>query len=248
MQKDSGPKQLKLFHLMADNWVDFWKEKNAFDDSMGVNYSVFLEKAEAYVHPAKDSVVLDIGSGPGHLEDAWQGRVKEIHAVDVSKRYNDVVREKHRDHPHVVVHDLSETNYLDFSFLGNKKFDIIIVMSVLQYYKNKEEVKKLLMAAKQLAAPGGTMLIADIMAPTSFVKEVVQVLTDALKKGKFFSYLSLFVRLRFSPYYKTRKQAGFLVLEKDDWETMIRELGLNARFTEQPLTLQKNRKNLLVKF
>lgn len=233
---------------MADNWVDFWKEKNAFDDSMGMNYGVFLEKVEKYIHPQVHDVVLDIGSGPGHLEDAWYGRVREIHAVDISKRYNDIVREKHRSHNNVFVYDLPEKDYLNFSMLGDKKFDIIIVMSVLQYYRNKEEVKQLIAATQGLAKPGSKMIIADIMAPTSFVKEVVQVLADALKKGKFFSYLSLFVKLRFSPYYKTRQQAGFLVLTAEDWNEIITDLKLDASFTGEPLTLQKNRKNLLVKF
>ncbi len=233
---------------MADNWIEFWKEKNAFDESMGVNYSVFLEKVERYIQPSPKDVVLDIGSGPGNLEDAWHHRVKEIHAVDVSTRYNDMVREKHKDHPNVFVYDLPGDDYLNFSMLGDKKFDIIIVMSVLQYYKNKDEVKQLIKAARNLAAPGGRLLIADIMAPTPFVKEVVQVLGDALKKGKFFSVLSLFVRLRFSKYYKVSREAGFLVLTSEDWKQIIGELGIDARFTEEPLTLQKNRKNLLVKF
>jgi SAM-dependent methyltransferase len=233
---------------MADNWVDFWKEKNAFDDSMGVNYGVFLEKVEKYIQPKSTDVVLDIGSGPGHLEDAWWAKVKEIHAVDISKRYNDIVRDKHRAHPNVFVYDLLERDYLNFSIVGDRTFDIIIVMSVLQYYKDKDEVKRLISSTQQLAKPGGKMIIADIMAPTPFVKEVVQVLGDALKKGKFFSYLYLFVKLRFSPYYQTRKQAGFLVLTADDWKEIISDLKLNARFTEEPLTLQKNRKNLLVKF
>jgi 2-polyprenyl-3-methyl-5-hydroxy-6-metoxy-1,4-benzoquinol methylase len=225
---------------MADNWIDFWKQKNAFDDSMGVNYSVFLEKVERYVKPQPSMVVLDIGSGPGNLEDAWYNRVKELHAVDVSTRYNNIVREKHKEHPNVFVYDLPGDDYLNFSMLAGKKFDLIIVMSVLQYYRNKEEVKQLIRSAKELAAPGGTLLIADIMAPTPFLKEVTQVLGDALKKGKFFSVLSLFVKIS--------KQAGFLVLKNEDWKEIISELNLNARFTDEPLTLQKNRKNLLVKF
>lgn len=78
---------------MEYNWTEFWRQKNEFDKSMDVNYNYFLHRVTKYINPVKESMVLDIGSGPGHLEDAWFDKVKEIHGVDISERYNAAARE-----------------------------------------------------------------------------------------------------------------------------------------------------------
>ncbi len=233
---------------MSNSWLKFWKEKNVFDDIMVINYAYFLAKVEEYIKPSSKSVVLDIGSGPGNLEDAWYNRVKEIHGLDISERYNGIAREKHKEHANVFFHHLQEDDYLDFSVLQDKKFNIIFVMSVLQYYRSTEEIIQLLENIKKHAAPKAQLLLADLMVKNSFLKEIVQVLSEALREGQFFTMLFLFFKLRFSGYYKVRKEAGFLVLSANEWLEIINKLKLNAKFVEKPLTLQKNRKNLLIQF
>jgi 2-polyprenyl-3-methyl-5-hydroxy-6-metoxy-1,4-benzoquinol methylase len=233
---------------MPNSWLKFWKEKNAFDDIMVINYVYFLTKVEEHIKPSSKSVVLDIGSGPGNLEDAWYNRVKEIHGLDISERSNQIAKEKHKENANVFFHQIKEDDYLNFSILQDKKFDIIIVMSVLQYYRSIEEIIQLLVNIKKHAAPKAQLLLADLMVKNSFLKEILQVLSEAIREGYFFSMLFLFFKLRFSGYYKVRKEAGFLVLSTNEWLEIIDKLKLNAGFVEDPLTLQKNRKNLLIQF
>ena len=233
---------------MSNKWLEFWKEKNAFDESMTINYSYFLNKVEKYVQPSANSMVLDIGSGPANLENAWHHRVKEIHGVDISKRYNSIAREKHKAHPNVYFHDLPENDYTNLSVVDGKKFNIIVVMSVLQYYSNKQEVINLLENIRQHAAPGAVLLLCDLMVESSFSKEVMQVLGDALRERKFLSVLNLFFNLRFSNYYKARKETGFLILKEAEWTEILHQLHLTGKFTEERLTLQKNRKTIIVQF
>lgn len=233
---------------MANNWLKFWKERNAFDDSMGISYNYFLKKIEKYIQPSANDIVLDIGSGPGNLEDAWYNRVKEIHGVDISKRYNNIAKEKHQGHPNIFFYDLPENDYTNLSVLKDKKFNIIIVMSVLQYYTNKQEIIQLLENAKRHIAPGAVLLLCDLMVKSSFLNEIVQLLSDAVTEKKFFSTVSLLFRLRFSNYYKVKQQSGFLILSEGEWREIIRQLALNGEFTEEPLTLQKRRKNIIIRF
>ena len=233
---------------MPNNWLQFWKGKNAFDDSMGINYSYFLRKVENYLQPSGNSVVLDIGSGPGNLEDAWYSRVSEIHGVDISERYNSLTRQKHKDHSNVFVYDLPENDYTNLNLLGDKKFNIIIVMSVLQYYKEKKEIVQLIESIKQHAAPGAVLLLCDLIVESSFIKEIMQVLAEGIREGKLFSTLTLLFKLRFSNYYKVKKESGFLILKQQEWLQILNDLKLNGKFIEEPLTLQKNRKNILVQF
>lgn len=228
------------------NWSDFWRQKNEFDHSMSINYSYFLKRVEKYIPLSKDAMVLDIGSGPGNLEDAWHDKVKEIHGVDISERYNTIGRKKHLAHPNVFFHDLGEADYLDFSMLNGKKFNIVIVMSVLQYYKDKDEVVQLLKNIKLLIAPGASILLCDLIVHQSMLKELFEVLLQYFKEGKFLSVLSLFFRLRFSQYYTIKKNKGFLIIPVSEWKRILDELQLKATVIEEPLTLQKSRKNILI--
>lgn len=233
---------------MALTWLDFWQKENEFDDSMSTNYNYFLARVEKYTPLSKTLNVLDIGSGPGNLEDAWHDQVGEIHGLDISKRYNEMARIKHKNHPNVYFHDLPADDYLDFSPIANKKFGAIIVMSVVQYYRSADDVEKLIRAIKQVAAPGAKALICDLMVGGSVLKDVLSIIGRSLKQGQLLSMLKLLVRLRFSPYYAVRKENGFLILSKQEWLDIAWRVGVEAKFISEPLTLQQERQNLLIQF
>lgn len=232
----------------AATWLDFWQEENEFDDSMSVNYAYFLARVEKYIPLSKKLKVLDIGSGPGNLETAWHDRVAEIHGLDVSKRYNEIARQKHAGHPNVYFHDLSPDDYLNFSPVLNQKFDVIIVMSVVQYYRNAAEVEQLLKAIKAVAAPGAKAMICDLMVGGSVLKDIGSIIGRSLRQGQLLTMIRLLIRLRLSAYYTVRKNNGFLVISKQEWLAMCQRLGLNARFVEEPLTMQQERQNLFIEF
>jgi 2-polyprenyl-3-methyl-5-hydroxy-6-metoxy-1,4-benzoquinol methylase len=232
---------------MPQNWIEFWQRKSEFDDVMITNFRFFLSKVEKYVLVDATKKVLDIGSGPGHLEDAWHNRVAEIHGLDVSDRYNKMAAEKHVHHPNIFFHPLQPTDFLNFSSISHYKFDIIIVMSVLQYYPNKEAVKQLLQNIKEVSAPGTQVLLCDLMVSKGMLKDIFSVLWQSLKTGNFFSTVQFFFRLRFSKYYDIKKKHGFLIIPKNEWLALLSELHLKAQFVPEPITLQKDRASILIK-
>ncbi|GAB3889920.1 class I SAM-dependent methyltransferase [Spirosoma agri] len=232
----------------AATWLDFWQEENEFDNSMSVNYGYFLARVEKYIPLSKNLKVLDIGSGPGNLETAWHDRVAEMHGLDISKRYNEIARNVHAQHPTVHFHDLPADDYLNFSPVLNQRFDVIIVMSVVQYYRNVAEVEQLLASMKQVAAPGAKAMICDLMVGGSVLKDIGSIIGRSLRQGQLLTMIRLLVRLRFSSYYKVRKNNGFLVVPKQEWLAICQRLGLNAKFVDEPLTMQQERQNLLIQF
>ena len=233
---------------MASTWLDFWQKKNEFDESMSVNYAYFLARVGRYIPLSLTQKVLDIGSGPGNLEDAWHNQVAEIHGLDISSRYNEIARAKHAQHPNIYFHDLSPDDYLNFSPVAEQRFDVIIVMSVVQYYKNATEVEQLLKAIKQVAAPGAKALICDLMVGGSVIKDILSIVGRSLRQGELLKTVNLLIRLRFSAYYAVRKQNGFLVLTEKEWLAICQRLDLKAEFIQEPLTMQQERKNLLIQF
>lgn len=234
--------------MAKQTWLDFWQKENEFDDSMSMNYAYFLARVEKYIPLSKTQKVLDIGSGPGNLEDAWFDRVAEIHGLDISTRYNEIARKKHAAHPGIYFHDLSAADYLNFDVVARQQFDVIIVMSVVQYYKSAADVETLLRQIKQVAAPGAKALICDLMVGGSVISDILSIVGRSLRQGQLLSMLRLLVRLRFSPYYTVRKENGFLVLSRQEWLDIARRVGVAAQFVDEPLTLQQERMNLLIQF
>lgn len=233
---------------MASTWLDFWQRENEFDDSMSTNFNYFLARVEKYIPLSKQHRVLDIGSGPGNLEDAWASRVAEIHGLDISQRYNEIARIRHADSPNVYFHQLSPDDYLNFSPVTNQLFDVIVVMSVVQYYRNLSEVEQLLRNIKAVAAPGACALVCDLMVGESFFNDVIGIVKQSLQQGQLLATMKLLFRLRFSSYYTVRKENGFLIIPEAEWLAMCRRLNLNAQFVNEPLTLQQERRNLLINF
>ncbi|QJD79694.1 class I SAM-dependent methyltransferase [Spirosoma rhododendri] len=233
---------------MPSTWLDFWQQENEFDNSMSANYAYFLDRVEQYAPLNKTLRVLDIGSGPANLEDAWHDRVGELHGLDISQRYNEIARAKHASHPNVFFHDIPADDYLNFDVVAGKQFDLIIVMSVVQYYRNAGEVEKLLANIKSLAAPGAKALVCDLIVEEGVLGDVLSILGRSLRQGKLLSMLNLLFRLRFSAYYKIRQDNGFLIVPKSEWLAMCKRLNLNARFVDEPITMQQERQNLLIQF
>ncbi len=234
--------------MAKQTWLDFWQKENEFDDSMSMNYAYFLARVEKYIPLSKTQKVLDIGSGPGNLEDAWFSRVAEMHGLDISTRYNEIARSKHAAHPGIHFHNLPADDYLNFGVVANKQFDVIIVMSVVQYYKSAADVEMLIRNIKQVAAPGARALICDLMVGGSVISDILSIMGRSLRQGQLLSMLRLLVRLRFSPYYAVRKENGFLVLSRQEWLDIARRVGVKAHFVDEPLTLQQERMNLLIQF
>jgi 2-polyprenyl-3-methyl-5-hydroxy-6-metoxy-1,4-benzoquinol methylase len=117
---------------MPQNWLEFWQKKNNFDEKMHDNYNFFLSKVENYITLSDSLMVLDLGSGLGHLADAWHNRVKAIHGADVSERYNAIAAAKHSNHNNIFFHHINPNDYLNLNVLPDIKFNLVVVMSVLQ--------------------------------------------------------------------------------------------------------------------
>lgn len=231
---------------MPQNWLEFWQKKNNFDEKMHDNYNFFLSKVEDYITLSKDLTVLDWGSGPGHLADAWHNKVQAIHGADVSERYNAIASAKHSNHKNIFFHNIHPNDYLNLHILPPIKFNLVIVMSVLQYYRNKEEVKQLLKNLLAFTAPDATILLADLIVHNGLWRDLLGLLKQSIKKGTFFSVLFFIIQLRFSRYYYVKKKQGLLVISETEWKEMLDDLQLNYTIIPEPITLQKDRKSILI--
>lgn len=233
----------------TNGWIDWWRvQKISSEAKWQRNMDIFIANTESILNYSSNDIVLDIGCGPCHLALQLHKRVKEIHCMDISETFLQMCQEKFSASDNVYLYKMDNVEYLDFSFLSGKKFSIIICLSVIQYYKSKSEVVKLIENVRALALPGARLLIADIIVKNSLFSQIYGLVKSSIKENYFSETLRILYRHIRSDYYRFRKNNGLMAFTEQELLTFVDELGLDAVILNTQMTLNANRKHLLVKF
>jgi cyclopropane fatty-acyl-phospholipid synthase-like methyltransferase len=225
-------------------WVKLWQTTTGFDENMRNIMPFFVKKISKYINE-KDTV-LDIGCGPGYLEEFLSPKVNEICGLDISEKYINDCRKKF-ENSNCCFFPLNPDNYFDYSMLKGKLFSKVIVLSVIQYFNSIEEVKKLIVSLKPNITPGGIMIIADVVVKDGKVSDASDLFFYLLLKGKIASFIRFISFTFFSSYHKTRNTAKLLVIPLDKLKKLGEELNLENEIVKN-LTIHSSRKNLILKF
>ena len=228
------------------NWTTYWNQPTIFDRIMRFSTRFFCQRADAVLGLEADSRILDIGCGPGYLEEYFVDRVEHITALEVSETYLQQCTGRFRNQPGVNVLPLDVHAYTQLPVPRQPAFTHAIVLSVLQYYRNASEVKALLAEIRPRMRPGGRILLADLIVQPGSILDVLTFLVCALRAGFLLSALVFLWRCRFSEYFKMRADNGLLVLDAERWMQILQELGLSGRWIKRTLTCNPTRANLLI--
>ncbi|MFC1839032.1 class I SAM-dependent methyltransferase [Thermodesulfobacteriota bacterium] len=112
-----------------------------------------------WYNPDKESRLLEIGAGCGALTGLFCEKVKEVVAVELSKRRAEIIAARNRDNSNleIIVGNLNEISF-------NEKFDYITLIGVLEYSGKYTETdnpyRDFLIRVKELLKPEGTLIIA----------------------------------------------------------------------------------------
>ncbi|WP_143036182.1 non-ribosomal peptide synthetase [Lentzea fradiae] len=159
-----------------DEAREFWDEVAGDEDELraaGFNRGADVfrpEQVRAYVGHVADLAtadapgsVLEIGCGTGLIAAELAGRVSEYVGVDPSpvavRRAAAVVNGRaaassvHTGFAHEVE-----------KLFGSRKFDVVLLSSVVQFFPGPDYARKVLRAAVSLLAPGGRVVVADVVS------------------------------------------------------------------------------------
>jgi ubiquinone/menaquinone biosynthesis C-methylase UbiE len=235
---------------LTNNWIEWWNTENIVSSATWLNnMEIFVNASDSLLCYNSHDTVLDIGSGPCYLAAFLKDRVKEIHCVDTSQRYLDLCKSKFKGYNNIFCYKLSDDNYTNLSFLENKRFSIIICQSVIQYYKNVSEVEILIREVQQLALPDGKFLIADIPINGSIVAHLYRLLKGALKEKRLLEISKMLLHtVTTTGHRKMYFSSGLLTFSDEKLNALIGKLNLNAEILSSKLTVNENRRHLLIKF
>ena len=141
------------------NWVDFWKEEKIFTpEDWSKSLEVFTRSLGLILTFIPEDKVLDVGCGPGCFASFLAGKVKEFDGLDVSERYVQTCREMFWDRPGLSLSHARER--LPRLLISRQwRFRQSRLLSVVQYYRNQDELLRLIDEVLKLMNRGSQFLI-----------------------------------------------------------------------------------------
>lgn len=229
-----------------ENWINFWDGQSVYSDKFFYEaMKICLERSEKLLTPSPDDVVLDIGCGTGVLAKLLHEKVKEIHCVDTAPQMIEKARKSLADTDNVYFHVLDADNFTDLSMFEDKKFDIVIVASVVQYYPDVATLEELIKEIQRVAKPGCRALITDIHDTHSLIKDAGVQLWTALKNMYIFEVLRAFVKAKFgSNYLSVKESHGYLTTNRTELESLFAKLKIKGEVRGDGLTVNGGRLHL----
>ncbi|MBI3318370.1 MAG: class I SAM-dependent methyltransferase [Candidatus Omnitrophica bacterium] len=237
------------------DWVEYWNQDHFWSRSelWKVDSRIFFEGAAPILQFKKTDSVLNVGCGPGYLEQLLAPRVERITSVDASKRFVALCRKNCRGIPNVDVR-LLKGDTTDLSPCGGG-FSLFLAVGVVQYYRDPAQVEALIHSARRLALAGARMLIADLpqrRSPPGFAWDAWRSFLLSLRGG----YTAVLFRAAGSlafgrsgaSYRSFSRGARTLYFSDQEIQGLAQRLGLKATVIQEDLSVYANRPSLLIQF
>jgi MoaA/NifB/PqqE/SkfB family radical SAM enzyme len=143
-----------------DEWASSYRRE--VDRLLGVNDEIISSKVDF-----NNKTVLDLGGGTGRFAKTIVKNVKHLTLLDFSSR---MLEEAKKELPKFSNVDFKNVDIEDVNFSLDKKYDIIIAISLLHHFKDEEKaIEKL----KSYLISGGKLIILEVLGGKSFRDDIV---------------------------------------------------------------------------
>jgi 2-polyprenyl-3-methyl-5-hydroxy-6-metoxy-1,4-benzoquinol methylase len=227
------------------NWQNFWSNNPPlFGVVMQKNSVYFADKLLKAKTILPENSILDFGCGPGYLADLLKNKVASYYGVDISADCVENCKQKFAGYENMQfskVISTETTTGLEETVKKGLHFDVIIVLSVVQYFSGLAKVETLLSDCKSMLSDGGKIILADVIpSHKGLLKDVYSGFADSIQKGYFLSFLRFLFQARFSNYHQLRLDNDLLCITETDIASICQKLQL--QYAIMPIcTLQHSR-------
>jgi len=228
---------------MASSWLDFWNG----------SHRIYVNARHAEVHyakiaadfvaliPSPSAIVVDWGCGDAAQASAVAGHVGRLLLCDAATATRDRLAARLAAGPAA---DAARIEVLSPDALRDRyagQVDLFVVNSVLQYL-TEAELQRLLADVALCLAPGGSLIIADVI-PThdDLLGDIGNLLGTAWAHGFFFAALAGLVATFFSPYRSLRNSIGLARHDEAAFLARLADAGFDARRLHPNMGFDKRR-------
>jgi SAM-dependent methyltransferase len=207
------------------SWREFWDSAHSIyvnDRHKDVHYRDVAEQIAAFV-PGPDARVLDHGCGEAIHADIVAAKAREVLLCDAATTVRAAISARFAGNPKIRTIAPEEIERLP-----DASFDLIFANSLVQYL-TAAELDQMLALWRRLLAPGGTLIVADVIPPdVSAVGDVIALLRYAVANGFLGAALIGLVRTALSPYRKLRNELGIARYTEPAFLARLRAAGIAA--------------------
>jgi len=208
------------------DWLSFWNSPHSIyvnAHHRDVHYRDVALQIRALV-PSPTATVIDYGCGEATRADLVAEAAGRLMLSDGAPAVRDSMKARFRDNPKIAVLSPEE-----IAALPPGSIDLIVLNSVAQYLKIPE-LEALLAQFRALLAPGGKLVVGDVIPPnTSAVTEVMALMKLAWTNGFVAPALAGLVRTVFSDYRSLRTKLGLTHYTEPEILAVLAKAGFAAK-------------------
>ena len=209
---------------MAD-WRSFWDSEHSIYVNArhkDVHYRDIADQIAAFV-PGPTARVLDYGCGDALHADRVAAVAAEVLLADSTQSVRAAMAARFAGNPRIKVLAPEELEQR-----SDRSLDLIVANSVVQYL-SKAELDRVLALFRRLLAPGGALIVADVIPPdVGAVSDVVALLRLAARNGFLVAALLGLARTAVSPYRKLRSTLGIAQYTEAEFTRALTAAGFAA--------------------
>ena len=206
-------------------WREFWDSAHSIyvsERHKDVHYRDVAERIAEFV-PGPDARVLDHGCGEATHADIVAGRARALLLCDAAATVRASIAARFAAEPKIKVIAPEEVERL-----ADASLDLIVANSLVQYL-TQAELDRMLSTWKRLLAPGGVLVVADVIPPSvGPLSDGFALIRYAAANGFLGAALLGMARTALSRYYWMRGELGFSRYGEVDFLAKLRAAGFSA--------------------
>jgi SAM-dependent methyltransferase len=207
-------------------WREFWDSAHSIyvsDRHKDVHYRDVAEQLAAFV-PRPDARVLDYGSGEAIHAGIVANRAREVLLCDAAASVRAVIAARFVDNPKIKVLAPEEVEHLP-----DRSLDLVFANSLVQYL-TETELDRMLALWRRLLAPGGVLIVADVIPPSvGPLSDGLALIRYAAANGFLGAALLGLTRTALSRYTRLRGELGIARYDEAAFLGKLRLAGFAAK-------------------
>ncbi|HEU4421857.1 MAG TPA: methyltransferase domain-containing protein [Pilimelia sp.] len=215
-----------LGRARASTWLEFWNGAQRLyvnDRHREVHYRDTAAQIVALI-PGGHARVLDYGPGDALFADRIAAAAAHVFLCEAADGIRRELANRFAGNERVTV-----IGAAGLAEVASGSIDLMVVNSVVQYLSGAE-FDKLLAEARRVLAPGGRLLIGDVVPKrTSLTSEIVAMLRFGAREHFLAATLLSLVATAFSPYSRIRLRLGLSRYDEADMLALLRSAGFAGR-------------------
>ena len=207
------------------DWKSFWDSDHSIyvnTRHKDVHYRTIAEQIAAFV-PGPQARVLDYGCGEALHAEVVAAAAAQVLLSDSADSVRAAMARRLAGNSRIKVLSPDEV-----AALPDRSLDLIVSNSVVQYLTLRE-LERLLALWRRLLAPGGSLIVADVIPPdVGKLSDVAALLRFAAQHGFLLAALAGLARTAVSPYRKLRSTLGIAQYAEADFMQKLVAAGFAA--------------------